>query len=93
MISGDRYFSPDTDSKKSSVELAVRIPVPEESSANKLTAWSVSVTGADGKVYRTYDQSKQAVPPSSIIFDGKDDNGKLLPQGRYQAVVSASYFA
>ena len=91
MISGDRYFSPDTDSKKSSVELAVRIPVPEESSGNKLTAWSVSVTGADGKVYRTYDQSKQAVPPSSIIFDGKDDNGKLLPQGRYQAVVSASY--
>ena len=91
MIAGTKYFSPGTDSELKSIELLVQIPIPAATSGNKLTAWKVAVTGADGKAYRTYDQTGQEMPPASIVFDGKDDKGAVLPSGRYQAVVSAAY--
>ena len=90
-IAGSRYFSPETDSALSSIKFEVSIPVPESSSGNKLTAWSVEIADSAGNICRSYNNSKSEIPPSEIIFDGKDENGKILPNGKYQAFVKASY--
>lgn len=91
LISGSRYFSPETDSKLSTITFDVKIPVPEASTGNKLTSWAVNVVDAKGKVYRTYNQDMNAVPPKVIVFDGKDKDGNRLPQGKYRATVEAAY--
>lgn len=91
-VKGSRYFSPNTDSKTSKVALDLTIPVPEEKSGNKLVEWAVTVKDKAGKAVRTYNQTNSGdIPPSSIIFDGKDDSGKQLKDGEYQAVVTAKY--
>ena len=91
LINGSRYFSPETDSKLSTIKFEVQIPVPAASSGNKLSEWKVSIVGSDGKIYRTYKGDDKNLPPSEIIFDGKDDNKARLPEGKYQATVSAKY--
>lgn len=91
IIGGSRYFSPETDSQLSTIKFAVTIPVPEANSGNKLTSWSVKIVDSNGSEKRSYDNSKSQNPPSEIYFDGKDDDGKLLPNGKYQAYVRASY--
>lgn len=90
-IAGSRYFSPETDSVHSAIKFDVTIPVPEASSGNKLTSWSVEVADSNGNICRSYSSAKNQVPPKEIIFDGKDESGKILPNGKYQAVVKASY--
>ena len=91
-VKGSRYFSPNTDSKTSDVTLDLSIPVPEEKSGNKLVEWAVTVKDKDGKAVRTYNQENSgAIPPSSVVFDGKDDKGNQLKDGQYQAVVTAKY--
>ena len=91
-IDGSRYFSPGTDSKFKNVTLNVTIPVPEEKSGNKLVEWEVGIVNKAGSVVKSYNQlTKGDVPPSSIIIDGNDDNGKALPDGEYQAYVTAKY--
>lgn len=91
-VEGPRYFSPRTDSKNTNVTFNLTIPVPEEKTGNKLTEWEVSVSDVNGKVVKTYNNKKDGVvPPKSIIFDGVGDNGSLLPNGEYQASVTAKY--
>jgi len=91
-VNGSRYFSPGTDSLNSSTELTLSIPLPEEKSGNKLVEWSVAVKDSAGKVVRNYDNKNSGeVPPQSIVFDGKDNDGKLLKDGQYQAEVTAKY--
>ena len=90
-LAGSKYFSPGTNSDKKNITFEIVIPVPKEDSGNKLTSWSVSIVDEAGKVYREYSQAQSAVPPSEIVFDGKDSSGSLIPQGKYQAIVKASY--
>lgn len=90
-ISGSRYFSPATSSTKSNVTLDVTIPTPAQSSPNRLEAWSVEIVDDAKNVRRRYDNTQEANPPSKIVFDGKDANGNILPDGRYQARVTAKY--
>lgn len=91
MIAGSRYFSPGTESPFADITLSVQIPVPAAASGNKLTEWAVVVAGADGKAFRTYRGGQSELPPEKIVFDGKDDGGSPLPEGRYQAKVTAKY--
>lgn len=88
---GSRYFSPKTDSELKNITFEITIPVPKEDSGNKLVSWSVLIKDSNGKVFREYNQEKSALPPEEIVFDGTDDSGKLIPQGKYQAFVNASY--
>ena len=91
-VDGSRYFSPYTESNLQTVTFNLTIPTPEEKTGNKLVEWAVNIKDAKGKVVRSFNQEKTgAVPPSSITFDGKDDNGGKLADGEYQAVVSAKY--
>lgn len=91
-VEGSRYFSPKTASGKSAVTFNVTIPVPEEKSGNALSDWAVTVYNEKGNEVRTYSKANSGnVPPSSIVFDGTDANGKKLPDGNYQAKVTAVY--
>ncbi|MCR4899845.1 MAG: OmpA family protein [Treponema sp.] len=90
-IDGSRYFSPGTDSKFKTISLNVTIPVPEEKSGNKLTEWEVGIVDKSGTVVKSFNSKKSASVPSSIVFDGKDDSGKQLKDGEYQAYVTAKY--
>ena len=55
--------------------------------ASKVT---VQVTNSSGIPVRTYAVVNQAAGNRSITWDGKDDNGNLLPAGNYSFTVSAS---
>lgn len=92
-INGSRYFAP---SPKGSVAVArrtinfsVAIPSPS-ASVNSLTDWQISIVGKDDdKVY--YSKSGKTNPPSSFLFDGKNNSGKDLADGEYRAKITAKY--
>lgn len=91
-IDGSRYFSPNTESSLKNITFKITVPVPEEKTGNKLVEWAVSIEDKSGNPVRVFNQKKDGeVPPSVIVFDGKDDNGKLLADGEYQAFVTAKY--
>ncbi len=91
-VEGSRYFSPKTESPVSIITFNVTIPVPEQKSGNSLTNWDVTVYNDKGNAVRSYNRENSGeYPPSTIVFDGTDANGKKLPDGTYQAKVSASY--
>ncbi len=91
-VQGSRYFSPKTDSKTGAVTLELTIPVPEEKTGNKLVEWAVTIKDSAGKAVKTFNQTNSgALPPASIVFDGSDDSGKQLKDGKYQAAVTAKY--
>ena len=91
IIAGSKYFSPETDSSHSNIKFEVTIPVPEASSGNELVSWSVAIVDSTGKTRCLYDNTKNKLPPKEIIFTGRDDSNKLLENGKYQALVKASY--
>lgn len=92
MVSGSRYFSPVLTGDKSTIKFDVTIPVPDEKTGNQLTNWAVEIYNQKNETVRTYNMEKNGnFPPSSIVFDGKDDNGALLADGKYKARVTASY--
>jgi flagellar hook assembly protein FlgD len=90
-VNGSRYFSPNGDGTLDTISFDITVPVPDASknTGNKLVAWTVAVTDADGKTYRTFSGTDN--PPSSITFDGKDDSGKRIAEGSYQARLTAKY--
>ncbi|MBQ9238687.1 MAG: OmpA family protein [Treponema sp.] len=90
-VNGTRYFSPGTDSAQGTVTLDITIPVPAARSANRLTRWAVEVVNEKGAVVRRYDGAHDTVPPARIVFDGIDASGARLPDGTYQARVTAQY--
>jgi flagellar hook assembly protein FlgD len=87
-ITGSRYFSPNGDGVKDTMTFSVTIPVPE-SKSNALTSWKVAITDAKGTALRSFTGTTTA--PDTIVFDGKTDNGTLIPEGEYQAQVTAKY--
>ena len=87
-VTGSKYFSPNGDGIKDTMNFSVTIPTPE-SKSNALTAWKVAIVDAKGNTYRSYTGTNDA--PKSIEFDGKKDDGTLIPEGEYQAQVTAKY--
>lgn len=91
-VVGSKYFAPGTDSKNQKITLGMKVPVPNEKTGNRLLEWAVVITDASKKEVRVYNQNNMGmVPPESIEFDGKDENGKILADGNYQASVTAKY--
>ena len=92
-VNGSRYFSPQTDSTMQNIMFSITIPVPDSKSGNSLVEWNVDIEDkSSGVVVKSYNNvNTGSVPPSSIIFDGTDNNGNLLADGKYQASVTAKY--
>lgn len=93
-INGGKYFSPGTDSPLQEIMLGITIPVPAKTSGNKLVAWNIAIIDKNGSVaaeFKPATMSEIENPPSVIQFDGKDNNGTRLPNGSYQARVTAKY--
>ena len=91
VIVGSKYFSPQTESKQSSMNFSVSIPLPDAKTGNKLSFWKIEIFSEDGKSVKVYSGDEKNLPPSQIVFDGKNQDGKLIADGRYYATVSARY--
>lgn len=91
-ISGSKYFSPGTESKKDSILFNVKVPVPDEKTGNKLISWALIITDSNKKEVRKYSHETMGLnPPDSIEFDGRDSKGNILSDGNYQASLTAKY--
>lgn len=88
-VSGNRYFSPNGDGKSDKVSFDVKISLPDAKTGNRLSKWNVSVTDKDDVVVKSF--SGESNPPSRIVWDGTDEDGAVLPDGRYNACVVANY--
>lgn len=91
LINGSRYFSPNGDTVQDTMLFDVTIPVGSGRTAggNRLVHWRIDITNASGIIVRTFEGGD--VPPVVLLYDGMDQNGQVLPDGSYQAVVTARY--
>ncbi|MDC7222367.1 MAG: FlgD immunoglobulin-like domain containing protein [Spirochaetales bacterium] len=76
----DLIFSPDGDGRKDSLS------IPQSGSAEE--KWIGEIRDASGTVYRTFDWSEST--PEELVWDGKDDEGEVLPDGVYEYVMSTT---
>lgn len=81
---GYAAFSPNGDGIKESVEL-----IPEIENQGNLTSYSLDVIDASGRVVREFPDNGYILP--RYEFDGKDGNGKLLPDGNYRFRLNAVF--
>jgi flagellar hook assembly protein FlgD len=94
----DAYFSPNGDGVKDTVGLNLGIPVREG-----ISGWEISVRDARANIRRTITGGSAAgtvdgmtagtasTPPARIDFDGKGNNGQVLEEGIYSAVLAVRY--
>ena len=75
-------FSPNGDGVKDTITLSPAIPVQ-----TGLQEWKIEIQNAAGTTVHTITDSRIA----PIVFDGKNKDGDLLPEGDYKAVISARY--
>ena len=78
------YFSPFGDGPKTRVRITPYLAVTAG-----VDAYTVQVKGSDGGIARTY--SGRARAPEDVLWDGIDDNGKRVADGKYTAALSVSY--
>ena len=76
-------FSPNGPSPRKTLTLTPSFSVPDE-----VSSWSLWIYDSEGKAVRTY---LGTGVPQPVVFDGKDDGGKYLPDGALQAVLEVSY--
>jgi len=89
----DAYFSPNGDGVKDTQDFSLSVPVKEG-----IVGWELKVKDSGGAVWRTIsgdsgnaDSSADSTVPGLVQYDGKDDAGKVLPEGVYQAALSVRY--
>lgn len=92
IVEGTRYFSPNTKSNLENVSFEISIPLPDEKTGNKLIEWEIAIADKTNKIVKTINHKNYGdIPPEKVLFEGFDDNGKILPDGEYTASVFAKY--
>ncbi|MDC7219733.1 MAG: OmpA family protein [Spirochaetales bacterium] len=76
----DLIFSPDGDGRKDALS------IPQSGSEEE--DWTGEIRDASGQVYRSFDWSDGA--PEELVWDGKDGEGEVLPDGVYEYVMSTT---
>jgi flagellar hook assembly protein FlgD/outer membrane protein OmpA-like peptidoglycan-associated protein len=78
------YFSPFGSGTKTRVRI-----IPFLAVTTGVDSFTIQVHGSDGAVVRTY--SGRAKAPDESLWDGIDDNGKRVADGKYTATLLVSY--
>jgi flagellar hook assembly protein FlgD/outer membrane protein OmpA-like peptidoglycan-associated protein len=78
------YFSPFGSGPKTRVRIS-----PSLVTKTGVDSYTVQVKGADGSAVRTY--TGRARAPEDLLWDGIDDNGKRVADGKYTAALSVAY--
>lgn len=88
-ITSSNYFSPETESAQKTIFFDVIVEEPNPKSANKLLSWKIEIVDSQKNVVKTFSGKTHA--PRTLSFDGKNENGTLLQNGKYEARISANY--
>ena len=80
----DADISPNDDGHDDATSYVLEAPVP-----TGVERWELSVRNPSGQVVRLY--SGTAPVPGEVAFDGRDDAGRVLPEGIYQAQFELNY--
>lgn len=78
------YFAPDMEGSRNTLQFTPRVPV-----TRGVEAWILTIRNEAGKVMKTY--SGNADIRESISYDGRDETGKVLPEGRYYGNLEVVY--
>ncbi len=78
------YFSPNGDGVKDAVTFGLQVPV-----TTGIEKWSLAISDSSGSAKKTFEGT--VTIPGSILWDGKDDAGKVLQEGGYKAKLSILY--
>jgi len=81
------FLSPNNDGRKDFLSLKPSVPVKEG-----IRDWRINIYSRDNQLQRTLTGEDPAVAPEGeILFDGRDEQGKLLQEGRYYATLEVFY--
>lgn len=82
------WFSPNGDGVKDTVSLVPEVPVTAG-----IMNWGLTVKNERGQIVHTLigGERHSSEVPEPVVFDGIDDAGKPLPEGRYRAELTALY--
>jgi outer membrane protein OmpA-like peptidoglycan-associated protein/flagellar hook assembly protein FlgD len=80
----ENAFSPNGNGVKDTIRLTPSVPV-----TSGLVDWELSIVDSGDMAQRSF--SGEGTVPTQIEFDGKNSAGTVLPEGTYQAVLTASY--
>ena len=80
----DSDISPNDDGEDDSTSYLLDVPV-----LTGVERWELSVRNPSGQVVRLF--SGSAPVPGEMTFDGRDDSGRTLPEGIYQAQLELTY--
>ena len=80
----DAVISPNDDGEDDSTDFRLDVPV-----LAGVERWELTVRNAAGQAVRYYAGTTEV--PGAVTFDGRDDAGRLLPEGVYQARLELAY--
>ncbi|MFW6343665.1 MAG: FlgD immunoglobulin-like domain containing protein, partial [Sediminispirochaetaceae bacterium] len=78
------HFSPNGDGRRDTVTLTPEVP-----EGTGVVRWDIEIRDIDGNVKRSFSGSE--APPQPIVFDGRGDDGEVLPEEEYRARVEVLY--
>lgn len=85
ITAGDTGFSPLAQAPHNFLSFSLHFAHPDQ-----VASWSVDFVGAGGTVVHTVKDKAPQLPPT-LTWDGNGDDGKLAPEGNYQARLSVDY--
>ena len=79
----DSHFTPDGSSPAGTVTLT-----PRSSADTGVLSWRIVVHNSQGEVVRQWDG--QGTPPATIVWNGANGDGKVVPVGTYRILFTAT---
>ena len=79
------YFSPNADNVQDTVTFRLTTDIKDG-----IVGWRLAVTDAARRQVWTR-EAQASSTPDSVVFDGRDQAGKVLPDGTYTVAYSVSY--
>ncbi len=77
-------FAPGMEDSRSSIVITPKVPV-----TSGIESWSLTIRNDAGRVMRVFSGQEKLV--NSITYEGKDEKGNFLPEGRYRGTLQVVY--